>query len=57
MKTFKTIMEDIANVTGSPNTDTGGISEPPTATPNKAKKVMLLKTTIKRKELNKNADK
>jgi hypothetical protein len=50
MKSFKQVMEDIANVTGSPSTDTGGISTPATAKPDQKKKVMLLKNVVKRKE-------
>ncbi len=50
LKTFKQLIEDIANVTGTPTTDTNGVSTPATATPDKKKKVMLLKNVIKRKE-------
>lgn len=49
-KTFKQLMEEIANVTGTATTDTGGISEPPTADTKNKKKVMLLKD-IQKKEI------
>lgn len=41
IKTFKQLMEEIANVTGTPSTNTGGVSMPPTAKPDKKDKVVL----------------
>lgn len=43
MKTFTQLMEEIANVAGSATTDTGGVSEPPTAKTKDKKKVVLFK--------------
>lgn len=55
MKTLKQFLSEdgIANITGGPATDTNGISNPATASPNNKKKVMLLKT-VRRKQNSEN---
>lgn len=45
-----TINEEIANATGTPTSDTGGVSMPPTAKPNKKDKVILFSKPTARKE-------